>query len=132
MRIKLLNNTDLTEIEKACSLPSWGERQITFGAFEDDKIVGFISADYVLDECTIFNIGVLPEHRRKGLGKLLIDELINEAKKRDFAFITLEVRSENIPAYKLYEKAGFTLCGKRKGYYKNPDDDALIYTLNLR
>lgn len=132
MRIELLNNTDLTEIEKACNLPSWGERQITFGALEDDKIVGFISADYVLDECTIFNIGVLPEHRRKGLGKLLIDELISEAKKRDFAFITLEVRSENIPAYKLYEKAGFTLCGKRKGYYKNPDDDALIYTLNLR
>ena len=132
MRIELLNNTDLTEIEKACSLPSWGERQITFGALEDNEIVGFISADYILDECTIFNIGVLSEYRRKGLGKLLIDELINEAKKRDFAFITLEVRSENIPAYKLYEKAGFTLCGKRKGYYKNPDDDALIYTLNLR
>ena len=132
MRIELLNNTDLTEIEKACNLPSWGERQITFGAIEDNEIIGFISADYVLDECTIFNIGVLPQYRRKGLGKLLIDELICEAKKRDFAFITLEVRSENIPAYKLYEKAGFTLCGKRKGYYKNPDDDALIYTLNLR
>ena len=132
MRIELLNNTDLTEIEKACNLPSWGERQITFGAIEDNEIIGFISADYVLDECTIFNIGVLPEHRRIGLGKLLIDELISEAKKHDFAFITLEVRSENIPAYKLYEKAGFTLCGKRKGYYKNPDDDALIYTLNLR
>ena len=132
MKIEFLKNTDLTEIEKACNLPSWGERQLTFGALENDKIVGFVSADFVLDECTIFNIGVLPDYRKQGIALMLINKLIDEAKERDFAFISLEVRSENAPACKLYEKAGFILRGKRKGYYKNPDDDALIYTLKLR
>ena len=123
---------DLTELENACNLPHWENRKLTFVMFDENTPVGFISADYVLDECSIYDVGVLPKYRKKGIAQSLINALISECKQRDFAFITLEVRSENAPAVRLYEKCGFTLVGKRKNYYKNPTDDALIYTLNLR
>ena len=126
------SNIDLSEIENACNLPHWEDRKLTFVAFEEDKPVGFVSADFVLDECSIYDVGTLLNYRQKGIAKSLINHLISECKSRDFSFITLEVRSSNTPAVKLYEKCGFSLVGKRKGYYKNPPDDALIYTLNLR
>lgn len=123
---------DLTEIETACNLPHWTDRQLIFVSFDNNKPVAFLSADYVLDECTIFDIGCLPRYRRQGLAKGLINELIIESKMRNFAFITLEVRSKNAPAIKLYEKCGFELAGTRNNYYSAPNDDALIYTLFLR
>lgn len=123
---------DLTEIETACGLEHWEGRKLTFAAFDKDKPIAFVSADYVLDECSIYDVGTLPEYRKMGIAYSLLESLIDECKKRDFAFITLEVRSENTPAIRLYEKCGFSLCGRRKNYYKSPSDDALIYTLNLR
>lgn len=125
-------NIDLTELENACNLPHWQNRKLTFAAFDEDKPIGFVSADFVLDECSIYDVGVLPQYRKKGIAIALISHLICECKARNFSFITLEVRSENTPAINLYEKCGFALVYKRKNYYKNPDDDALIYTLNLR
>ena len=131
MEIKL-SNCDISKIQDECNLPHWENRKLTYVCFDNDTPVGFVSADYVLDECTIFDIGCLPNYRRKGIAYGLLNTLINKCKQENFLTVTLEVRSENIPAIKLYEKCGFECVGKRKYYYKNPKDDALIYTLILR
>jgi len=53
------------------------------------------------------------------------------AKQNDCAFITLEVRPSNSGAIALYQKFGFVEAGRRKRFYRNPDEDGLILTLNL-
>ena len=82
----------------------------------------------VAGETSIFNIGVLPDCRRKGVGKALAERFIAEVRpKTDVIF--LEVRSSNLPAINLYEKMGFVFCGLRKNYYTNPTENALLMRL---
>ncbi len=81
----------------------------------DEK--GFILCSHVLDEMEIMTICTHPQCRRQGYGRALLEHLFDYAKKAQVAKIFLEVRSDNIPAQKLYEMAGFTVSGVRKGYY---------------
>jgi ribosomal-protein-alanine N-acetyltransferase len=79
-------------------------------------------------ECYILNIAVLPEHRRTGVAQILLGSAISGAKERGCEFITLEVRVSNTPAISLYEKNGFAVAGRRKSFYKHPDEDGIIMT----
>lgn len=94
-------------------------------------ISGFLVARTIDTECELENIVVEENSHRKGLGQLLLNELINYARERA-AEIILEVRSSNGAARALYEKMGFKLEATRKNYYPNPVEDALIYRLKLR
>ena len=82
----------------------------------DEKIVGFIIFDIIYEKCEIIDIFIEENYRRKGIAILLIKEI-----EKDFSIenITLEVREDNIPAIKLYEKIGFKKVSIRKNYYKN-------------
>ena len=100
----------------------------------DSKVVGFIGAWFILDECQITNIAVDKNYRRQGIASKLVTELLKECKKHGTTYIMLEVRTNNISAQKLYSKLGFADECIRKNYYKNPDgtrDDALIMSQSL-
>ena len=74
----------------------------------------------------MMNVAVHPDHRRKGVAEALILALVEELKAMDSHCLTLEVRASNAPAIALYEKLGFFEIGRRKNYYRNPREDALI------
>jgi ribosomal-protein-alanine N-acetyltransferase len=95
-------------------------------AEQDSIVVGYVCAWQVLDECTITNISVQPELRRKGIGKFMLENLFRIMHKRDVINYYLEVRASNLPAQNLYNKLGFRQVGIRKSYYHNPPEDAVV------
>ena len=82
----------------------------------------------VLDEGYVTNIGVLPEFRRRGIGAKIVNQLINFSKEKTLSFLSLEVRVSNMAAINLYKSLGFEEVGKRKNFYRLPNEDALIMT----
>jgi ribosomal-protein-alanine N-acetyltransferase len=80
----------------------------------------------ILDEAHITNIAVHPGHRRRGVGRLLMETLMKEAVRLNMERMTLEVRVSNKEAISLYKSLGFEEGGIRKGYYSNNREDALI------
>lgn len=101
------------------------------GAFVGDKLVGHGGFTSVVDEGYITNVAVHPDFRRKGIAFRLTESLKSEAQKLKLSFLTLEVRESNLAAIKLYEKTGFKPVGKRKRFYSDPTEDAIIMTLNF-
>jgi [ribosomal protein S18]-alanine N-acetyltransferase len=95
------------------------------------KPCGFVCVKVVAGEWEIENIVVAPEFQRCGAAHRLMGALISEAQKRAGTVICLEVRESNLPARHLYEKHGFTQAGRRKGYYRHPIEDAVLYELQL-
>ncbi len=132
----------LAEIEKRCFSVPWSETALRetvsestssfFVAEDSGELIGYIGAYSVIDEGYITNIAVLPEHRRRGIAKRLLESLITEAKEKEMSFLTLEVRAGNMPAIRLYEKLGFERVGVRRGFYTEPCEDAHLMTLFLR
>ena len=130
------NIDDICEIE-SCSLDTpWGKNELLkelenknahYVCVEcDNKIAGYIGVWNICGEGNITNIAVHPDFRNKGLGTLLIKEMIKYAKDEKFLFLTLEVSEKNIQAYNLYKKCGFYETGKRKKYYHNKYDAILM------
>lgn len=144
MEIKRAENRhieDICEIERLCFSTPWDENavksEIEFenGVFlvceEEGKAIGYISMRCVLDEGYINNVAVTPDFRRQGIGEELIKSLVEEGIKKKLSFITLEVRESNVNARRLYEKQGFKEAGKRKRFYRLPDEDGILYTLEF-
>lgn len=129
------------ELEKRCFSSPWeleeyekSRQREDFSclcAYTDGEFSGFLMAFHVLDECHLLDIATEEKFRRRGIGAALICELMKRAGEKDGSVIYLEVREKNQAARGLYEKLGFVPVGKRKDYYKNPTDDALLYTLTL-
>ena len=99
---------------------------------EDESVIGYIGVKEICSEAYITDLAVTEPKRRCGSGSLLLKAAIDGAKERQCDFITLEVRESNLKAISLYEKSGFNYLGKRKNFYTNPAEDALIYTLYFR
>lgn len=98
-------------------------------AKKENQIVGFAGVIILPDDVEITNIVTKKSERKKGIGKLLLDKLIEIAfgLKKD---ISLEVNEENETAINLYKKAGFEEVGIRKKYY-NGKNNAIIMTKNF-
>ena len=92
----------------------------------DKKIVAYAGAWVSFDQAEVMHIAVEPELRGQGVGTILFGELIKAVKKRGATSITLEVRPSNTAAIKLYENFGLKSVGRRKGYYLDNGEDALI------
>ena len=92
-------------------------------AVEDGVVAGYVGSQTVLQEADMMNIAVADTHRRRGIARMLVEELIRQL---DAYQLTLEVRASNAPAIALYESLGFTQVGRRKNYYPKPKEDALI------
>lgn len=82
-------------------------------------------------EWEIENIVVAPKVRRKGIGRQLVDALLAAAGETNSESVFLEVRESNAAARKLYESAGFQQNGRRKSYYSDPPEDAILYRKDL-
>lgn len=98
-------------------------------AVQDERIVGFLAFEQILDEGSIVEVAVHPDYRRQGIARELIESAIKDNSLKE---IYLEVRESNIPAIRLYESLGFERVGVRKGYYDNPKEDSVIYRLCRR
>jgi len=127
--IKISEAFTASEIEKRCLSTAWSQKQIKelpdtavyLAAFYGETMCGIASMYCVFDEGQIMNVAVLPEFRRKGVADALMAKLIKTAEERKLAILTLEVAEDNLAATGLYEKQGFSVSGKRKGFYKNAD-----------
>lgn len=103
-----------------------------FVAEVEGEVIGFGGMWHVLDEGEIINIAVHKAYHRQGIGKLILNQLISEARRRKLVVIHLEVRASNEAAKVLYHKQGFNCTATRKAYYHNPTEDALIMSCELK
>ena len=97
----------------------------------DRKIVGYVLYWVLPAAVDIHNIAVHTEYRRRGLARVLLSRIIDEAKRQSISRVLLEVRRSNVPAQKLYETMGFSTTGIRKGYYSDNGEDAFTMALEL-
>ena len=126
----------IAELEKICFSDPWSENSIAselnnqlalwLTAMEGERLAGYIGSQTVLDETDMMNVAVHPDFRRKGIAESLVNALVEQLKANGSRCLTLEVRASNMPAIALYEKLGFSEIGRRKNYYRNPREDALI------
>lgn len=131
------NHKDIAKIEKEIfKFSSYSEKEIEemiknkemyrfISAKEDDKILGYIIIFDNSESLEIMKIGVLPEARKRGIGTLLINEIKKMEKD-----IFLEVRENNMTAISFYKENSFVEVGKRKNYYKDTGEAAIIMCWN--
>ncbi len=97
----------------------------------EGALLGFVVAVQIAPEWELENVVVSLAARRKGIGKRLLEAILEAARKTNSEAVFLEVRESNHAARSLYEKSGFTQTGLRKSYYANPLEDAILYRLSL-
>jgi len=95
------------------------------------KVVGYLSANIIIDEGHILNIAVHPEYRGLGIASYMVKEMLEIMKESNCRSVFLEVRFSNEEARKMYEKFGFCLLGTRKNYYISPVEDAVVMVLRF-
>lgn len=97
-----------------------------FIAERDGELAGFLILSSVLDEAEILEVAVAENFRRAGIASGLMSEIFGWCKKNGIGQIFLEVRESNFPARAYYEKFGFSEDGRRKNYYRDPVEDAVL------
>ncbi len=95
------------------------------------ETVGYAAVLCILDEGNLVSIGVEDQFRQMGIASELLDIVYGMAYDRGVASINLEVRGSNEAAIALYEKEGFVQNGRRKNFYREPTEDALLYIKEL-
>jgi len=134
--------SDVVELDKLCLGGLWnleGYRRelespnstiivlsVVHSQFQQEQIIGIGCFWAILEEAHITILAVHPDYQGQGLGKLLLYNLLQDARNRKLERATLEVRESNAIALSLYEKFGFKIAGKRRGYYQKTGEDALI------
>ena len=142
--IQRMTSDDLEEVarlEKLCFSDPWNKKSfeeelehrfsVAMVAKIDQKVVGYTCLWYVDEQMEIANFAVSPEFRRKGIGRMLMESVFWEARKRTCTSMMLSVREANIAARNLYTGFGFVEVGRRKRYYRLPIEDAIIMVKNL-
>jgi ribosomal-protein-alanine N-acetyltransferase len=121
----------IIEIEERSFSKPWSKNQFEgsinnfYTAKKDGKIVGFIGVQLIEDEAHILHMAVDPAFRGQGISKKMMEFALNFPARKWF----LEVRAGNIAAQKLYESYGFKVISRRRKYYQDNDEDALIMEL---
>jgi ribosomal-protein-alanine N-acetyltransferase len=138
----------LVAVEERCSTHPWSRRHFvaemdpvlrtrTLVARRLDPgtgtpaVVGFCAFRRVADEVHVENLGVAPDERRRGLGRLLLRTSLGIAVSDGARVALLEVRVGNAAARRLYESEGFRIVGERRGYYSEPFEDAVVLLRQL-
>ena len=89
-------------------------------------MAGYVVALDAADEGEILNLAVAPAGRRHGLGRALVQDILDTLAERGVRHVFLEVRESNAPARALYAAHGFKEVGRRKQYYRRPVEDAIV------
>jgi ribosomal-protein-alanine N-acetyltransferase len=134
----------LVEFEQVAKACYWNEQQfhdtlvtdgsIVQGHYCNNKLVAYLLAQCVCDDCELLQITVHPSFKRQGIGNNLIQQLINQLKAQSYSRRLLEVREGNTAAFSLYQKIGFNIDGIRKGYYSTEmghKENAVLMSLLL-
>lgn len=95
------------------------------------EIVGFSACYRIEAEAELWNIAVSPAHRRRGVARALLSEACQKLSGLGVLKLFLEVRESNLPATELYRSFGFEPLARRKQYYQNPREDALLLVLKF-
>lgn len=130
---------EIAEIERQVFSVPWSrnlieqeianESAVFLAAKDETRILGYVSGQQIADEFYISNLAVAADCRGLGIGRTLMEQLIDIARLQNSAFISLEVRVSNAAARRLYESLGFQALGERKDYYQHPQENAVIYSL---
>ena len=132
------NVADVEAIERECFAQPWSADMLAqelyndsasyiLAVAEDGTALGYAGLTVVLDEGSIDKVAVKGKYRRMGVADALVDAFVRFGRAH-LAFLTLEVRASNHKAISLYTKNGFVQEGRRKDYYKDPKEDAIIMT----
>jgi len=103
--------------------------------FGGRRIVGFVLVRFAADEAEILTIAVRQRQRRRGFGRMLMEDVIRRLYRERIATLFLEVEGANAPAVALYRSLGFDVAGERRNYYAKPaagDGTALVMRLQVR
>ena len=90
------------------------------------EVVGFLVGRVAADEFEILNLAIFPVHRRKGIASKLLERALETSRQQGCGCAFLEVRASNAAAMQLYRSHGFSECGRRRGYYSHPVEDAVV------
>jgi ribosomal-protein-alanine N-acetyltransferase len=126
--------------QKSFSLP-WPERSFRFELTDnpasrcwvaevDRKVVGMIVVWLIVDEAHVATIATHPDFRRKGIAKRLLSHALRKLIEQGARSSFLEVRESNLAAQELYRKFGYEETGRRRRYYKDNDEDAILMNLS--
>jgi len=137
--MRMADVADVLEIERLSFSSPWPayafEQELTANRLAhylvarlDDRVVGFGGIWLMVDEAHITTFGVHPDHRRQGIGRLLLLRLAEMAIELGSVRMTLEVRISNTAAQVLYRSFGFRVAGRRVAYYSDDGEDALVMT----
>lgn len=130
------------EMESFPGAHAWSEKSIR-QTLENAAAIAFCvyAADGAMTACAIgtallgegelLHIATRPQYRGMGCGYAVLTALLAAMRAVGTETVYLEVRESNAPAIGLYKKCGFTTCGKRKRYYKDPEEDAVLMTCQL-
>lgn len=142
-RATLADLQALVDLERRCFAIPWSEKSIQADLMNPSTayywvaeqpggpVIGYIACYRALDQAQINNLAVAPEARRLGVGGMLLSALLDWATVSGLAGVDLEVRPSNQPAIALYTRAGFSIVGKRRGYYADNGEDANIMLKKL-
>lgn len=127
---------EIARLESEIFSDPWSESDVTsyicretamcFTATDESGVVGYIIGTKIPPEGEIYRIAVRSDKRQRGIGYRLLSYALKTELGEGVETVFLEVRSRNIPAIALYKAYGFSECGKRKNYYQNPSDDAVV------
>ena len=135
-RLELRDLNAIEAIERASYPTPWSRSMfaselakgtsICLGAYEGDRLVGYIVNSRYVDAWHVMNVAVDPDYQRRGIATRLLERLFELTADDDRRGYTLEVRVSNVDAIRLYEKLGFERRGTRRGYYTDNRENALI------
>ena len=129
----------ILRIEKECFSDPWSinifrgalsePHASVFVLLDGEEVAGYTVSTVVLDEGSLDNLAVTEAKRGQGGGRMLLQNVLEEARKSGVKRFFLEVRESNQRAIELYEKAGFTRLAVRPAYYQDPVENAIVMEL---
>lgn len=132
---------DLARLERLCFSRPWSHQalkeELTNPAAcflvgeEAGEVLGYAGMHCAAGECYVDNVAVFPEARRQGVGRKLMEALLQAAAAWGGEFLSLEVRPSNLEALALYRGLGFREVGRRRRFYDDPVEDGLLLTKDL-
>lgn len=152
MRSRIATEEDLEQLmrmEALCFTDPWGELGIREELKPEDKELvprvfiyedingeGIEAIAYLIgfafeDEFQVYRVGVLPQYRNQGIAYRFLSEVLDYVKANGMSKSTLEARENNLPAIQLYKHLGFVEVGRRKNFYKDTGETAILMDLNF-
>ncbi|UCB52320.1 MAG: ribosomal protein S18-alanine N-acetyltransferase [Candidatus Zixiibacteriota bacterium] len=143
--IQRMTQDDIEEIarlEKLCFSDPWAKQNfqeelkhrfsVPLVVKSGQTVLGYMCLWHIEDQMEIANFAVSPDFRGRGIGKKMMEKVLWEAEERGCTNLILSVRESNLPAIGLYTDHGFEEVHRRRGYYRDPAEDAIIMVKKLR